>query len=100
MDKSSDARVFLNGHIDVPQDRLTAVREALPLHIDLTRAETGCISFEVVEDDATLGRFLVAEVFVDQEAFDAHQTRTRNSDWFRVTEGIPRDYSITTGSAE
>ena len=100
MDQSADQRVFLNGHIDVPQERLTAVREALPLHIDLTRAEPGCISFEVVEDDATPGRFLVSEVFVDQDAFDGHQARTKSSDWFKVTEGIPRDYKITTGSAE
>jgi len=100
MDNPSDTKVFLNGHIDVPQDRLAAVREALPLHIDLTRAEAGCISFEVVEDNATPGRFLVAEVFENQAAFDAHQTRTRSSDWFKVTEGIPRDYTITTSGTE
>jgi quinol monooxygenase YgiN len=45
------------------------------------------------------GRFLVSEVFSDRAAFDAHQERTRNSDWFAVTAGIPRDYTIRSGDA-
>ena len=95
-----DKRVMLNGHLDVPSGRLIAVREALPDHIKLTRAEKGCIFFEVVEDETQPGRFLVSEIFENQEAFDAHQHRTRNSDWFNVTKGIPRDYSITKAADE
>ncbi|NOD77979.1 MULTISPECIES: putative quinol monooxygenase [unclassified Ruegeria] len=96
MSDVSDQRVFLKGHIDVPPDRLEAVRAALPLHISLTRAEEGCISFEVVEDQATPGRFMVSEVFATQAAFDAHQARAKASDWFQVTQGIPRNYTIET----
>ncbi len=89
-------RVFLQGHILVPPERLEQVRKALPAHIALTRAEKGCISFEVTEDDQIAGRFDVSEVFQNQTAFDAHQDRTRNSEWFRITEGIPREYSVTS----
>ncbi len=95
-----DKRVYLNGYIDVPADRLADVSEALPVHIELTRAEPGCISFEVTASETVEGRFDVAEVFVDQAAFDAHQTRTRASDWFKTTEGIPREFSITVGDKE
>ena len=94
---STAHRVYLNGNIDVPADRLDAVRTALPKHIALTRAETGCISFEVVESQDVAGRFMVAEVFVDQEAFDAHQSRTKASDWFVTTQGIPREYEVKVG---
>lgn len=90
----SDAKVFLNGHIDVPADRLAAVTAALPQHIALTRAEAGCLSFEVEPCPNNAGRFLVAEVFVNQAAFDAHQLRTRASNWAQVTAGIPRDYTV------
>ncbi|NOD34027.1 MULTISPECIES: putative quinol monooxygenase [unclassified Ruegeria] len=98
MTENSDQRVFLNGLIDVPQDRLEDVRAALPLHIALTRAEEGCMSFEVVEDQTTPGRFMVSEVFATQAAFDAHQVRTKASDWFQVTQGIPRNYTIETAA--
>ncbi len=100
MTADDDARVFLNGYLDVPADRLDAVRAALPEHIDLTRAEPGCMSFDVTESDDHPGRFMVAEIFENQAAFDAHQTRTRNSGWFAVTKGIPRDYSVTTGAPQ
>ena len=89
--------IHLDGHIDVPPERSAAVAAALPAHIALTRAEPGCISFTVVPSETVEGRFLVSEVFSDQAAFDAHQQRTRNSDWFSVTAGIPRDYAIRKG---
>lgn len=85
----------MTGHIDVPGDRLEAVKTALPIHVALTRAERGCLAFDVVPCPRTEHRFLVSELFVDQQAFDAHQTRTKQSGWAKVTAGIPRDYSIT-----
>ncbi|MVA82063.1 antibiotic biosynthesis monooxygenase [Agrobacterium vitis] len=87
-------KVFLDGHIDVPEDRLEAVEAALPIHIALTRAEPGCLSFNVEACPTISGRFLVSEVFVDQASFDAHQQRTKTSNWFTVTQGIARDYTV------
>jgi quinol monooxygenase YgiN len=89
-------KIHLDGHIDVPADRLAAVVAALPHHVALTRAEPGCLKFEVTACEQVIGRFLVSEIFANQAAFDNHQLRTRNSDWFRVTTGIPRHYSIRT----
>ncbi len=86
--------IHLTGHIDVPEERSEAVQVALPNHIALTRAEEGCLSFDVVPCPQVPHRFLVSEVFVDQQAFDTHQKRTKKSSWAKVTEGIPRDYSI------
>ncbi|MUZ71129.1 antibiotic biosynthesis monooxygenase [Agrobacterium vitis] len=87
-------KVFLDGHIDVTEDRLEAVKAALPEHIALTRAEPGCLSFNVEACPTVAGRFIVSEVFVDKAAFDAHQQRTKASNWFTVTQGIARDYTI------
>lgn len=89
------SKVYLNGHIDVPANRLASVTEALKDHISLTNAENGCISFSVTPDPKIQGRFIVSECFTDQAAFDAHQERTRNSPWAEITAGIPRDYVIT-----
>ena len=87
--------VTLTGHIDVPPARLEAVRAALPEHIRLTRAEPGCLRFEVTELAEPAGRFAVAEEFADAAAFAAHQARAGASDWARVTAGIARDYRVT-----
>lgn len=69
------------------------VSRYLPQHIDLTRAEPGCLHFEVRQTEDPLV-WSVAERFADQQAFDAHQARVRASDWGRHTAGIERDYVI------
>jgi quinol monooxygenase YgiN len=68
----------------------------LPDHVALTRAETGCLSFVVVPTADPLV-WQVDESFVDQAAFDHHQSRTRASDWHRLTAHIPRDFAISPG---
>jgi len=90
-------RVFLDGYLDVPPERLAAVRAALPEHARLTRAEPGCIRFEVAESTEVPGRLLVSEIFADQTAFDSHQARGKATAWAEITAGLPRHYTIHTG---
>ena len=86
--------ISLTGYIDVPADRLRAVTAALPAHVALTRAESGCLSFDVTPDPTHPGRFTVAERFTDRAAFDAHQARAGASPWAEVTAGIARAYQV------
>ena len=95
--KENQNTVYLEGHIDVPADRLAEVSAALPDHIALTRAEPGCLRFDVTPSPNIPGRFDVSEAFSDQAAFDAHQSRAKSSAWAEITAGIPRDYRIQTG---
>ncbi|WP_299140934.1 putative quinol monooxygenase [uncultured Tateyamaria sp.] len=69
------------------------VRAALPAHVALTRAEPGCVSFDVTPTDDPI-IWTVAEEFTDPAAFDAHQARAAASDWARETAGIERDYVV------
>jgi quinol monooxygenase YgiN len=69
------------------------VRTSLPDHIALTRAEPGCISFEVSPTDNPMV-WSVAERFKDAASFEAHQIRTAASDWASQTKGIGRAYKI------
>ena len=86
--------IRLRGHIDVPPHRRAAVAAALPEHVRLTRAEPGCLSFEVTPDPNIPGRYNVRESFRSRADFEAHQARTRRSRWATVTAGIPRHYRI------
>lgn len=69
------------------------VAEHLPRHVELTRAEPGCISFEVTPTTDPLV-WQVEERFEDEAVFRAHQARVAASDWGRATVGIERRYSI------
>jgi quinol monooxygenase YgiN len=70
------------------------VRRHLPEHIRLTRQEPGCVAFDVTPTADPLV-WTVAERFTDRTAFDAHQARTRASDWARATARIRRAYTVS-----
>lgn len=75
-------------------DEIAVVTEFLPRHIELTRAEPGCISFEVNQTgDPRV--WDVAECFQDVDSFHLHQERVKASVWGRATAGIKRIYSVT-----
>lgn len=81
-----------------PQEAEIVARH-LPEHIRLSRAEPGCLSFEVEQGDDPLV-WTVEERFADRAAFDLHQDRTRASDWGRATAGIARASQIREEQGE
>jgi quinol monooxygenase YgiN len=86
--------VILTGALICEPSDLETVLSALPDHIRLTRAERGCLSFEVTQSETNPCRFDVHERFVDRIAFDAHQHRTRASAWWHLTAHIPRQFQL------
>ena len=84
--------IRLTGTLTCALEEAETVRAALPEHIRLSRAEPGCIAFDVSE--TAPGVFTVAERFADRAAFDAHQTRTRASAWWQATGHMPRSFTL------
>ncbi len=91
----TDKKIHLNGYMDAPLDKFEEVKIAVQEHIALTRAEEGCISFEVSPCLNVNGRFLVAETFQNRAGLYHHQTRASQSEWAQITKGMPRTYEIT-----
>ena len=88
-------KVTLQGHIIVPNADLESVKRELINHIELTRAEDGCVVFEVTQDSDNKNRFNVYEEFVDQLSFESHQQRVGQSAWGKITVNVERHYKIT-----
>ena len=61
-------------------------------HIALTRAEPGCLKFEVTEDQNDRNKFHVSEIFESEEAFEAHQTRAKASEWGQNSAPLERRF--------
>ncbi len=87
--------LVLTGYIIVSQSDLTIVKLELERHINLTRDETGCLTFKVTQDPLNPCRFDVYEEFVDQAAFQAHQARVKSSRWGEITVNVERFYTVT-----
>ncbi len=89
-------RVHLTGTlVCADDDEAAVVQRHLDRHVALTRAEAGCLSFEVTPTDEP-GVWRVEEWFRDAEAFAAHQRRAAGSEWGRATAGIERRF-LTEG---
>ena len=71
-------------------------RQHLPEHTRLTRAEPGCLSFNVSQTDDPLV-FRVEETFADKAAFQFHVQRSQASAWWQATSGIAREFEVVGG---
>lgn len=89
-------KIILKGHIIVPESDLSIVKNALLSHIELTRAELGCIVFKVTVDSLNPNKFDVYEEFCSQESFSHHQIRVKQSIWGQVTHNVERHYKISS----
>lgn len=86
---------MLTGTLRCAPDEIEAVLSLVPTHQRLSRAEPGCLDFDLWQDELDPRTFHVSEVFRSKRDFDAHQDRTESSDWGRVTAHMDRDFSVS-----
>ena len=87
--------VRLSGRLICQSEReAEIVRRYLHEHVRLTKAEQGCISFDVSPTRDPL-IWTVEEYFRDRESFQSHQRRAQASAWGAATAEILRDYDIS-----
>jgi len=89
------SKITLQGHIIVADADLEVVKSELLIHTKLTKQETGCLLFSVTADKNNPNKFDVYEEFVNQAAFDIHQSRVKSSNWGKVTRKVQRHYQIS-----
>lgn len=87
--------MILSGFLELPPGRIEELRPTLAEHVRLTRAEPGCLCFDVTEDPEIPGRFNLYEEFVDPDAFRVHQRRSAASAWGRISVDFIRRYTVT-----
>ncbi|MGN7969206.1 GNAT family N-acetyltransferase [Microbacterium sp. 22296] len=86
--------VTLSGELRCTDDeQADRVRAHLTEHVTLTRAEPGCVAFDVDPTERP-GVWRVHERFIDEAAFDAHQRRVATSLWGAATAGVERRYTV------
>ncbi|MCU0912530.1 MAG: antibiotic biosynthesis monooxygenase [Rhodobacteraceae bacterium] len=87
-------KITVTGYLRArPEDR-ALIKRLLPEHIRLSRAEPGCLKFDVVASPTVADAWELDEAFVDRAAFEAHQACTRASAWGRETAHILRDVTV------
>ncbi|WP_016957525.1 putative quinol monooxygenase [Catenovulum agarivorans] len=88
-------KIILQGFILIPKNQQSKISRLLQQHIQLTRAESGCLVFDVKQCPTNPLRYNVYEEFVDKKAFEQHQLRVKSSDWGKATTEVERHYQIS-----
>lgn len=88
------SKVIVSGQIYVPLASLEQLRPAIATHVDLSRAEAGCLAFNLEENRDEPGRFDLYEEFVDSEAFEVHKRRTADSQWGTLGQDVQKDFEV------
>ena len=86
--------IVIDGTISCKAAELDMFLAAVAAHLRLSRAEPGCIEFEICQSAHDACTFLVAERFESRAAFEAHTARTRASVWWSKTRHMARDLVI------
>ena len=76
--------------------QLMIVLEFLPAHIALSRAEPGCLFFDIQQTEDPL-IWQVEELYSDEAALKAHKARTAASIWAERTAALERDIHLING---
>ncbi|MBA4490018.1 putative quinol monooxygenase [Paracoccus sp. S1E-3] len=71
-------------------DQLKIVLDHLRAHIAASRAEPGCLFFDITQSDDPL-IWRVEELYTDEAALAAHKARTKASLWAEKTAALTRD---------
>lgn len=90
----TQGKVIARGTIRCAEGELAVIAPAIAEHVRLSRAEPGCIAFDITATAHDPCLFAVVEEFIDRAAFEAHTARTRASDWWRVSQHLPRDIRV------
>jgi quinol monooxygenase YgiN len=73
------------------------VSELLPEHIRTTRAERGCVRYEVWRSRADPVRYAFHGVFTNRATYGEHLARSEATLYGTCTRHIPRDFRLTDG---
>ena len=77
----SDKSVVLNVHFEAAPGHEQELAELLGAMVAPTRAEPGCLAYELHRDPENPAKFMFYERFADQAALDAHTVSPHFERW-------------------
>ncbi|HVO87608.1 MAG TPA: putative quinol monooxygenase [Casimicrobiaceae bacterium] len=82
-----NAAIIHTAHLDVFEANIESFRNRLLMHAATSRAEPGCLRFDVYQEVERPGTFLLFEVYRDAAALEAHRASVHFAAFRRDVEG-------------
>lgn len=80
--------VHVMAHVEARPEAVDAVRSVFDALLAPSRAEPGCVDYQVFEDSTQPGRFVTVERWADGAAFDAHMASTHVAAAFAAAQDL------------
>ena len=91
---NSMANLTIVATITSKADQVDLVRSELEKLIDVTRAEKGCVQYDLHQDNEDPTRFLFFENWESRELWQAHMGAQHLKDYIAATEGAIEEFTV------
>ena len=87
-------KLTIVAHVRAKSDRIDFVKSELLKLIDITRAEKGCINYDLHQDNNDPAHFLFHENWESRELWQTHMNNKHLKDYMANTEGGVEDFTL------
>ena len=81
-------------NIKAKADKIDLVKAALLMLIDITRAEEGCLQYDLHQDNENPAHFLFYEHWDSRELWQTHMSAQHLQDYMTATEGAVEVFTL------
>lgn len=88
------AKLTIVANIKAKADKIDLVKAELLKLIEITRAEEGCINYDLHQDNENPAHFLFYENWESRELWQVHMGNRHLEDYMTATEGAVEEFTL------
>ncbi|MPW28157.1 antibiotic biosynthesis monooxygenase [Agarivorans sp. B2Z047] len=88
------AKLTIVANIKANADKIELVKAELLKLIDITRAEEGCINYDLHQDNENPAHFVFYENWESRELWQTHMGNTHLAEYMAATEGAVSEFTL------
>ena len=88
-------KLTIVANIVANEDKIDLVKAELLKLIEITRAEEGCINYDLHQDNENPAHFLFYENWESRELWQTHMNNTHLAEYMAATEGAVASFTLT-----
>lgn len=88
------AALTIVANIKANADKVALVKAELLKLIEVTQAETGCINYDLHQDNENPAHFMFYENWQSRELWQAHMANQHLQDYMKATEGAVAEFTL------
>lgn len=88
------SQLTIVAHIRAKSDQIDLVKTELLKLIEITRAEAGCINYDLHQDNENPAHFLFYENWESRQLWQTHMNNQHLKDYLAATDGAVEDFTL------